>query len=106
MLDSIDGLALFNLVEAVVWFGFGAALLIAALFKPLGFRFGVTAGVAFLFFGASDMVEMRTGAWFEPWWLLVWKAACVLVLAWSYLKYRSLLKSSAAEPAEPPPPKG
>ena len=31
-------------------------------------------------FGASDVVETYTGAWWRPWWLLVWKAACVLCL--------------------------
>jgi hypothetical protein len=35
-------------------------------------------------FGVSDLVEAQTGAWWEPWWLFVMKAACVLVfvLAW------------------------
>jgi hypothetical protein len=31
-------------------------------------------------FGVSDLVETRTGAWWRPWWLFVWKAACVVVL--------------------------
>lgn len=35
-------------------------------------------------FGVSDLIEAQTGAWWEPWSLLVMKAACVLVflLAW------------------------
>jgi len=38
------------------------------------------AAVAFLAFAGTDLVEMQTGAWWRPWWLLVWKAACVGVL--------------------------
>jgi hypothetical protein len=40
--------------------------------------------VAFVVFGVSDLIEAQTGAWWEPWWLFVMKAACVLVfvLAW------------------------
>lgn len=90
-----NGLAWFNLVEALVWFSFGASLLVAALFRPLGARLGVVAGVAFLLFGGSDLVEMSTGAWYRPWWLLAWKAACVVALATTYLRYRALLRAAA-----------
>lgn len=83
-----DALATFNLVEATIWFAFGAGLLGAALFRPAGFRYGIVAGIAFVLFGASDLVEMRTGAWFQPWWLLAWKGACVVVLATTYVGYR------------------
>jgi hypothetical protein len=34
----------------------------------------------FAFFGLSDLVEVTTGAWWRPWWLLAWKAACLLGL--------------------------
>ena len=36
--------------------------------------------VTLLAFGGSDVAEASSGAWWEPWWLLVWKVACVLVL--------------------------
>ncbi|MBE7458640.1 MAG: hypothetical protein KJ057_17160 [Phycisphaerae bacterium] len=36
--------------------------------------------MTFLAFGASDVVEADTGAWWRPWWLLAWKAACLAVL--------------------------
>jgi hypothetical protein len=38
-------------------------------------------------FGGSDLVEARTGAWWRPWWLFVWKAACVLVLLLGFIRY-------------------
>lgn len=49
----------------------------------------VLAAVAFLLFGASDLVEVQTGAWWHPWWLLVWKALCIaslLVLLAQYVR--------------------
>jgi hypothetical protein len=45
---------------------------------------------ALLPFGISDLVETRTGAWYSPWWLLVWKAICVLLIAGAGLRlYRT-----------------
>jgi hypothetical protein len=72
---------LFNQAEAGLWFVIALALL---------FRLRMAAPwrwllpLAFAVFGVSDVIEARTGAWWEPWWLLVMKAACVLVflLAW------------------------
>ena len=101
MLTKLDGLATFNLVESLVWFSFGTALLVAALFRPPGFRYGIVAGLAFLAFGASDLVEMQTGAWFRPWWLLLWKATCVTVLVGTFARYRLWLR--ALQPSPRPP---
>lgn len=39
------------------------------------------AAAVLMAFGASDLVETQTGAWWRPWWLLLWKAACVIALA-------------------------
>lgn len=49
------------------------------------------AAVTFLLFGFSDVVEVQTGAWYRPWWLLVWKGLCVLSIARLlavYVRYR------------------
>jgi hypothetical protein len=35
--------------------------------------------LALLLFAASDVVEAQTGAWYRPWWLLLWKGVCVIV---------------------------
>ena len=40
---------------------------------------------AFLLFGISDFVEVGTGTWWRPWWLIIWKAACIGVLVLSYV---------------------
>ncbi len=42
---------------------------------------------ALALFGLSDVVEARTGAWWRPWWLLVWKAACLAAFAGAAVHY-------------------
>ena len=39
------------------------------------------AALVLVAFGASDWFEANTGnEWWHPWWLFLWKAACVLAL--------------------------
>ncbi len=70
-----------NYVEAAVW------MLVGALFGAFAIiRHGLIrrrcalACAVFLLFGLSDVVEVRTGAWWRPWWLFCWKALCVLAM--------------------------
>jgi len=83
-----------NYIEAFLWFCFAIGFAVNA---------GKTSGktrinrlittLIFLLFGGSDIVEVQTGAWWSPWWLLVWKASCVLsmaILFWVYLRDRPL----------------
>ncbi len=67
-----------NLIEAALWGTIAVVLLLFAL-KRTGTvrRRGLLAFVVFALFAASDVVESRTGAWWRPWWLFAWKAACV-----------------------------
>jgi hypothetical protein len=58
-------------------------------FRPTLLLLAVTLAV----FGASDLVESRTGAWWKPWWLFVWKAICVLALLFGFLRYYRAKKS-------------
>ncbi len=44
-------------------------------------KVGVTAAVAFFWFGISDVLEIGSGVWWRPWPLLLLKLACVVVLA-------------------------
>jgi hypothetical protein len=75
-----------NYVEAGVW---GVIALVFTGYALRGRGMVRTrcwqAAVAFLAFGLSDVVEVQTGAWWKPWWLLVWKGACILgmlLLGW------------------------
>ena len=66
---------------------------------------GTVAAFALFWFGISDFVEVTTGAWWRPVWLLLWKAACVMALLHCllcYFKAKSGLGESESEQAEPP----
>ncbi len=73
-----------NLAEAWLWFGLAGVVALRGGRRP-----GVRSGAAWLvLFSGSDLVEMFTGAWWEPLWLFFWKAACVVGLAASYGAWR------------------
>lgn len=90
-----------NLIEAGVWFVAAALVLWKAFRSPPPVRrtlltLAVTMGV----FGVSDVVESRTGAWWRPWWLFVWKAACVIGLLICFVRYFRLSKAKESRDAE------
>lgn len=78
LLLASDLFRIANYMEAGLWFSLAAGVLAG------GYRRwrtpSMVAGIALVAFGMSDIVEARTGAWWRPWWLLVWKSLCVLAL--------------------------
>lgn len=78
-----------NYVEAALWVMIAAALAITGVRVPHRRRLSCAAAIAFCAFGASDLVEARTGAWWRPWWLLVWKGLCIAVLLACLRSFRS-----------------
>jgi hypothetical protein len=77
-----------NRIEAGVWMSIGTAMLIGGVRRRGIERIDcLIAGVTFLIFGGSDVVEATTGAWWRPWWLLVWKGLCLLVLLTLLIRY-------------------
>lgn len=93
-----------NLIEAGVWFILSLVLFIYAFrrersWRPTLWWLAVTLAV----FGASDLVEARTGAWWKPWWLFVWKAACVAGLFFGFLRYYRMTKAFPAVVLDLPP---
>jgi H+/Cl- antiporter ClcA len=88
-----DPEVIFNYIEAAFWIVMGLILGVTALLaKPPYRRLSLLASVVLVCFGLSDVVEAQTGAWWRPIWLLLWKAACLIALAWSYWYYRKLRK--------------
>lgn len=65
-----------NIAECGLWSALAGAALIGYRRRGLGLC------LALLAFGVSDLVETRTGAWYRPWWLLAWKASCVVLIPW------------------------
>lgn len=79
--ESLTFHAVFNYGEACLWFILALSLAVRLrMTRP--WRWLLPC--AFAVFGVSDLIEVQTGAWWEPWWLFLMKAACVLVflLAW------------------------
>lgn len=83
----------YNAFEVFLWGCCAVAVLVRSwgAGRPLR-RIGVVFGIAFLLFAVSDLIEIRTGAWWRPWPLLVLKASCVCVLLWCLLAYKRISK--------------
>ena len=61
---------MFNQIEVVLWTLAAVVFLMRAVKDATCRRQALAASVAFLFFAGSDAMEVRTGAWWRPWWLL------------------------------------
>ena len=77
---SMDVHAIGNAVETGVWWILATVLLGAGLRNRNYLRHSIMAAFVLLAFGLSDVVEIQTGAWWRPWWLLLWKALCLLAM--------------------------
>ena len=78
-----------NVFEVFWWTGCGSVVLVKTLRAgtlPRGR--GYLLAATFVLFGLSDVVELQTGAWWRPWWLLVWKAACLAILVSAAVRWR------------------
>ncbi len=80
-----------NQIEGVFWIVIAAAVLVAGIRAGGRMRtLAVVAAVLFVLFGVSDFIEATTGAWWRPWWLLVWKGLCLLGLLACLPAYKRL----------------
>jgi hypothetical protein len=105
MEDSAQFAAIFNLCEASLWFVI-AAIIGWKLRKPTQIAcFYWLLPPTFVVFGISDFIESRTGAFWEPWWLLAMKTGCVIVFVAVGIRCRrdKLLPNSAHSSSEKPP---
>lgn len=69
-----------NYAEAALWCAMSLVILLRRPAEPgLGRRWTLACAITLFIFGASDVVEASTGAWWDPWWLLIWKGACLAV---------------------------
>ena len=89
-----------NILECGLWIVLSIVLAVVAMRSKNLARTLAWRAVPVLFaFGISDLVEASTGAWWRPWWLLVWKGLCVialLTLAVTYYRHKN-----AAKPTKP-----
>jgi hypothetical protein len=88
MLSALPFFRLSNYLEAAFWTAVAVSFALAARRRPNSARRECYfAAITFLLFGLSDVVEAQTGAWYDPWWLLLWKALCLLSIARSLVFY-------------------
>ena len=69
-----------NRAETFVWVGIAVGIAWLTWRRRVPRLPGVLGTVVLVVFGASDLVEADTGAWWTPWWLLTWKVGCVAAL--------------------------
>ena len=77
-----------NYVEAALWCVVGLFFIAHAIATQRSGRASANAALTFLLFGASDIVEAKTAAWWRPWWLLCWKSACLLSMITLFVKHK------------------
>lgn len=70
-----------NLGEAVFWIALAVVVVAVMVRRRRVGAWSLALAIVLVMFGISDVVENHTGAWWRPWWLLVWKTVCVAALA-------------------------
>lgn len=81
--------ATFNYCEAAFWFVIAGLVALRGRSKaPRLQRIARIAAVAFAVFAVSDLIEVKTGSYWEPKWLFVMKSACVTVLGLCLWRYQ------------------
>lgn len=91
----------YNWIEVGLWPALGLAVALRSLRRsgPARVR-GLLAAVTLFAFGASDWAENETGGeWWHPWWLLLWKAACVVTLLTLGIRTARSNRSASTSPA-------
>ena len=83
-----------NIIEGFFWLGVSLFFLVPALRpKEKNRLFCLFGAMVFILFGCSDFYEAQTGAWWKPWWLILWNAGCVLGIVTIVLWYIKIFGS-------------
>ncbi|TBR18082.1 hypothetical protein EPO15_15615 [bacterium] len=87
----MDVSGLYNLCEVLLW-GTAAAVMFVRSSREEGpmRRLGKKTSAVLAVFSLTDVIEIKTGAWWDPWWLLTLKSACVVALVGAGIRYRKL----------------
>jgi phosphotransferase system glucose/maltose/N-acetylglucosamine-specific IIC component len=68
----------FNFIEGIFWITVGVLVFIYSFkAKVLVHNIYYIGSVLLIVFVLSDFVEIHSGAWWRPWWLLIWKGVCL-----------------------------
>jgi hypothetical protein len=100
--DSMDLEKSGNLIEAALWLAISLALVVkASLGSNRLRRTLVLLAVTFVAFGASDLIESETGAWWRPPWLLALKGLCVVGIVLGFGAYFRIIKRRPTDADNP-----
>ena len=86
----------FNYIEASVWFAIAVVMALMCTRGGSDNLYGRLQGIAsvtFFVFGISDVIEASTGAWWQPFWLLLIKTACICSFIWLFVSYTGIKNS-------------
>lgn len=79
----------FNFCESILWISFGCTMFVvtvkSALKRP---KVLYVAAITFVVFGISDIIEIYTGAWWQPLWLLIMKVSCIVSFIVCFISYK------------------
>ena len=90
----MQSLAVFNIAEAFFWIAIALAIAVRARRAHRDLRrIGYIVAAAFVAFAGTDLIEIKTGTWYRPLWLLVYNAVCIAFIVGCYAKYLLLRKS-------------
>jgi hypothetical protein len=94
----MDFVTVGNIIEGIFWIALSLFFLAPACRRKEKHRlFCLTGGVILILFGGSDFYEAHTGAWWKPWWLLLWKIGCVSgfgLIIWWYVRIHGSIKEA------------
>ena len=83
----------FNVFETCLWTVIAIILAVKACRTDKHRRWLLAASLTLLLFAASEWKEYQTGAWWRPYWLALWKGACILTLIGLGVVYRRIRRS-------------
>ncbi|GJM26617.1 MAG: hypothetical protein DHS20C16_30320 [Phycisphaerae bacterium] len=77
-----------NHIEAGLWIVIGIVFAVCAMMNSRVRVRAFAAAIVFILFGASDIVEAQLGAWWKTWWLISWKALCILSMIILFVRHK------------------
>lgn len=86
---------IFNIIEIIFWLGMGSLLMYYSMKKaPSRKAHAAAAGITLLVFSITDIIEIFTGSWWDPWWLLALNMLCIFSLIMIYLTFKTSASAS------------
>lgn len=81
----------FNFIEGIYWLILGIFVLTLSKIIPQKYKkLALATFLILILFGITDFIEIKTGAYWIPWWLLAWNIFCIAGLILSIVWYIKL----------------